>query len=118
VRTPESYRIAFAALDALYTEVPTDYLAVLLGSMQINKSDDLPMDSGALADWEQAINRAKNQSDLDQLLAYLRLLSSRYDSAPNDLRNIIDALERKGTKERRIVESVITLRRNQRSTSP
>jgi hypothetical protein len=104
---PESYKIAFAALDAAWKENPADSLAILLGGMAINRNDEVSMDPGALADWEQITSRAKDASVLDLILAYLDLDASRYRNVPDDLRGLINALRTEGSREREIVDSVV-----------
>ncbi|MGA8099736.1 MAG: hypothetical protein WB810_13865, partial [Candidatus Cybelea sp.] len=104
---PESYKIAFAALDAVWEDNRTDSLAILLGGMAINRNDEVSMDPGALSDWEQITSRAEDASVLDLILAYLDLDASRYRNVPDDLRGLINALRTEGSREREIVDSVI-----------
>ena len=41
---PDSYKIAFAALDAVWREHPSEPLAIMLGEMAINPNDNVSMD--------------------------------------------------------------------------
>jgi hypothetical protein len=104
---PESYKIAYAALDAVWKEIRSDSLAILLGGMAVNANDEIPMDPGRLDDWQQITVQAKDASELDLILAYLDLEAGRYRDVPADLRHLIDALRTEGTPERRRVDSVI-----------
>lgn len=103
----ESYKIAYAALDAVWKQMPCDSLAILLGGMAISANDDISMDPGSLYDWEQIIARAKDASQLELILAYLDLDASRYRNVPDDLFRLIVALREEGTPERKLVDSVI-----------
>jgi hypothetical protein len=106
---PDSYKIAFAALNAVWEERPTDSLAILLGGMAINRNDEVSMDPSALYDWEQVTNRGKGASELDLILAFLDLDLSRYkrEHIPDDMRRLVNALRTEGSRERQLVDSVI-----------
>jgi hypothetical protein len=104
---PDSYKIAFAALDAVWQKYPCESLAILLGGMAINRNDEIPMDSGCEYDWEQVANQSKSSNIVDLILAYLELHASRYEEVPDDLRSLIDALRKEGTPEREVVDDVI-----------
>lgn len=103
----ESYKIGFAALDAVWEKHPCESLAALLGAMAVNRGDEVPMDSGCLDDWEQVVDRSDSSNTIDLILEYLDLDASRYEVVPDDLRHLIDALGTKGTPEREIVDDVI-----------
>ena len=104
---PESYKLAYAALDAIWRRTPHYSLAILLGGMAINPNDGGSMDPGSLYDWERIAARAKDASQLELILAYLDLDASRYHNVPDDLRDLIEALRQDGTPKRGIVDSVI-----------
>ena len=104
---PQSYRIAYAALDAVWQRYPTDSLAILLGGMAILRSDETSMDPACLYDWEQITLKAGNTNQLELILNYLELDASRFRNVPDDLRHLIDALRTEGNQERKLVESVI-----------
>jgi hypothetical protein len=102
---PDSYRVAYAALDALCQQYPTDSLAILLGGMAILRSDETSMNPGCLYDWEQIARKEKGLNQLELILAYLDLDASRYRNVPDDLRHVIDALRTEGSPERKLVDS-------------
>ncbi len=106
---PDSYKIAFAALDAIWREHPSESLAIMLGGMAINPNDNVSMDPGVLDDWQHLTAGAAREDVLSLILAYLDLDASRYrkGDVPDDLRHLIDALHQQGTPERGIVDRVI-----------
>jgi hypothetical protein len=107
---PESYRIAYAALDAVWQRYPTDSLAILLGGMAILESDETSMNPACLDDWEQTTLKPGSTNQLELILNYLELDASRFRNVPDDLRHLIDALRTEGSQERKVVESVIATR--------
>jgi hypothetical protein len=106
---PDSYKIAFAALDAVWQQYPSESLAILLGGMAINRHDEIPMDAGFGDDWRQIARQTNTESTLELIQAFLDLDASRYryGDVPDDLRCLIDALRNEGSPERIIVDSVI-----------
>ena len=104
---PETYRIAFAALHAVWEERPCESLAVLLGSMRINPNDDISMDPACLEDWQQVLHQANDAAELDLILAYLDFDLSLYKPQPEDMQRLVVALRAEGSRERAIVDSVI-----------
>jgi hypothetical protein len=104
---PNSYKIAVAALHALWTRNRTDSLAILLGNMVINASDQQSMDAAALHDWKQVEARSTGSNEVELILAYLELDASRYSEPPEDLLQLIDALRKPQSQERNILNSVI-----------
>jgi hypothetical protein len=104
---PDSYKIAFAALDAVWHKYPCESLAILLGGMAINRCDETPMDSGSEHDWKEVANQTKSSNIVDLILACLELDASRYEDVPDDLRNLIAVLRKRGTLEREMVDDVV-----------
>lgn len=104
---PQTYKIAYAALDAIWNQYPGDSLAILLGGMAILKGTETSMDPGCLYDWEQITVKMEGASQLDLILGYLDLDASRYRDVPSDVQNLIDALHTEGSREREIVDSVL-----------
>lgn len=109
---PDNYKIAFAALDAIWNirKDETNWLGGFLGGMAVNANDEMPMDSGALDDWQQIETRPTGAIELEPILAFLNLDASRYTEAadvPRDLRQLIDALHRPDSPERKALDSVI-----------
>jgi hypothetical protein len=109
---PESYKISFAALDAIWREYPTESLANLLSGMAINASGEMSMDPGALYDWGHRADQGQNVSAFDLMLAYLERDASLYIEVPSDLRQLIDALRTEATPERQIAEATIAVCKN------
>ena len=107
---PKDYKIAYEVLDAIWQAHHSESLAILLGSMRINSNDGLPMDRGALADWNQISEKIKSPSILDLVLAYIALEISRYKnptSVPADIQQLFAALRTAGSPEREILDSVV-----------
>jgi hypothetical protein len=101
-----SYRIAFAALDALWQRTRSESLGRLLSAMNPTTSGG-SMDPATLNDWNSIVSQSSGQSQLDLIVALLRFDAGLYREVPNDLRQLIEALESGPTPERNIVESVI-----------
>jgi len=59
----QAYLAMFVFLDKLYTRTKSDDLAGFLGSMQINKFDNRPMDSAYWTDWLKSIQQVIQNSD-------------------------------------------------------
>jgi hypothetical protein len=104
---PESYNLAYAALDAVWEENPSESLSIFLSGMRVNPPDGIPMDPAFLTDWEELTERATSASLLDWIIAYLEHDASLYSEVPSDLQLSIDALRTDGSRERAIVNSVI-----------
>jgi hypothetical protein len=108
--TPEEYKIAYEALNAVWSAYQSDSLAGLLGSMRINPNDGFPMDRGALADWNRISQARQPARVLDLVLAYLTLEIERYGSAgsvPTDIKDLVAALRTEGSPQRKIFDSVV-----------
>jgi hypothetical protein len=107
---PESYSIAYAALDAVWEDHPTESLAIFLGGMRVNPPDGMPTDPAFLPEWKEVTKRTKDASQLEWLIAYLEHDANLYRDVPDDLQSLIDALRTKGTREWSIVDAVISER--------
>jgi hypothetical protein len=106
---PESYKVAYEALEAIWKENSSDSLASILSGMQVNESDGVSMDPGALYDWNQIQQQTKQATELDLILAFLELEASRYKNVPDDLHDVINALRANASRERAIADSIIAL---------
>lgn len=115
---PESYKIAYAVLDAVWKSNGSESLAILLGGMAILPSDDVSMDPGSLSDWQKITTASENASQFELILAYLDLDASRYREVPDDLRRLIDALRKPDSQVRKIADSVIGTWRNDPGSWP
>jgi hypothetical protein len=104
---PDSFKIAFAALDAVWAERQTEDLAGLLGGMAVKANDQDSMDSAALQDWKTLEARLTDADQVELVLAYLKLNESRYGDFANDISKLIDALRSPDSRERAILDSVI-----------
>ncbi len=104
---PDTYKIAIAALDAVWAANQSDDLAVLLGGMAINANDQDSMDPTALRDWKTLETGLPGSAQVELILAYLQLGASRYGGGPNDISKLINALRTPNSPERSILDSII-----------
>lgn len=104
---PQSYRTAFAALEALFRDYPTDSLGALVGSMRLNPNDQIPMDAAALEDWNRIVNENPNATPFQLLLAYLEWYLSLYEEVPEDFNKLMGGLRTSGTRQQRIAQDAL-----------
>jgi hypothetical protein len=75
--------------------------------MAILDNDQTSMDPGCLDDWKQITVKMEAANQLDLIFGYLNLDASRYRNVPDDVRHLIAALRTEGSRERKIVDSVL-----------